>query len=182
MKIAFYLPLFLFISLLTIGQPNKTLVYLDAKGQISKQYNAIKYAIVFFEDDRWKKEIYDVVDDKLLEAAYYKDSACTYLDGPYRAYNKLQNIHINGQYADNKKSGIWKSWSDKTVVDSAFYKDGFKHGLALKWNHDGVITDSLQFEENGKGVARGFWENGIIRETGIFLAGQKNGLWTYYFK
>ena len=177
---------FLFFFLCTVvaslnAQKDTTLTYLDNKGKPCIEQKAVEYVIQFFENNRWKKEIFDKRDDKIEEIIFYKDATCTTMEGSYRAYYKNQNIRISGQYAENKKTGIWKTWNeDNKLMDSAFYSEGFIQGIALGWS-DGVITDSSIFGENGNGYKRGYWTNMIIKETGNFVSGKKHGLWTYYY-
>ncbi|HYM94970.1 MAG TPA: hypothetical protein VET23_12570, partial [Chitinophagaceae bacterium] len=173
---------FCILSIPIFAQQDTILTYLDFTGKICPEQKAVSYAVQFLERGRWKKETFDIADDKIQQIAYYKDSACTYLDGPFRTYYKSQNIQTAGQYVENKKNGIWKSWSEnKNLVDSAFYKDGWVQGLELMWNNEGNVTDSLIFEENGNGIKRGYWEKGVFKETGTFVEGKKQGLWTYYY-
>ena len=177
--------LFFFLCIVATSiyaQKDTTLTYLDPKGKPCTEQKAVRYAIQYFENNRWEKEVFDNYDDKIEEITFYKDAACTYMDGPYRNYYKNGNIKTAGQYMDNKKAGAWRIWDeDKHLTDSAYYSDGFIQGIALSWSKDGVITDSSIFGENGNGIKRGYWTKSILKETGNFVSGKKQGLWIYYY-
>jgi antitoxin component YwqK of YwqJK toxin-antitoxin module len=155
----YFLLLLLILSAATYisAQNDTTITYLDNDEKPCPEAKAKKYALQNKENDHWKKVVFDITDDKAAYAAYYSDSACTQFDGPYNAFNKKTKIIMAGRYANNKKVGVWKGFSDDNkIIDSAFYKDGYISGTALKWYTDGTIMDSLLFEKDGKGSSKGF--------------------------
>lgn len=166
-----------------LAQSDTTITYLDRNDKPCDEAKASKYAISHKEKDRWKKVVFDMADEKPMYGAYYSDAACTQFDGPYTAFNKNRKVTVTGRYVNNKKSGVWKGFSDDgKVIDSAFYKDGFIYGLALKWNSDGTILDSMFFEDNGNGTSRAYWPNGQPKQSGSYTAGKKSGLWVYNYR
>ena len=165
------------------AQSDTTITYLDSDEKLCPQASAAKYAVQNKEKDHWKKVVFDVLDDKPVYGAYYSDPACTLFDGSYSAFNKNQKVIINGRYVKNKKAGVWEGFSDEgKLIDSAYYKDGFIYGTALAWYTDGSVRDSLFYENNGNGTGRTYWPDGKPKESGNFIAGKKNGLWTYNYK
>src|SRR5689334_11124361 len=94
-------------SISVYAQKDTTLTYLDSKDKPCTAQKAVRYTVQFFENNKWKKEVFDNYDDKIEEIFYYKDAAGTVMDGPYRRYYKNQNIATSGQYIDNKKEGAW---------------------------------------------------------------------------
>jgi TonB family protein len=175
---------FLFTSAIHLSaQSDTTILYLDSDEKPCPQAKAARYAIQNKEKDHWKKVVFDALDDKPIYGAYYSDPACTLFDGSYSAFNKDQKVIVAGRYVNDKKVNVWRRFSDDgKLIDSAFYRDGFIYGTALTWYTDGSVQDSLFFENNGNGISRGYWPNGKPKESGNFIAGKKNGLWTYNYK
>ena len=183
MKYFFLLTLIISSSTIVIAQLDSTIIYLDNLEKPCSEEKASRYAVQTKEKDHWKKIVFDMLDDKPIYGAYYIDSACVQFDGPYTSFNKDKKVISIGRYSNNKKIGIWKGFSDDgKLIDSAFYKDGFVYGTSLSWYTDGKVQDSLLFENNGKGISRGYWQDGKQRESGDYLAGKKNGQWIYYHK
>ncbi len=179
-----FLVLLIFVSSAHLAaQSDTAIIYLDGNEKPCPEDKATRYAIQIKEKDYWKKVVFDISDDKPIWGAHFADYACTLFDGPYTAFNKKQKIITNGRYINNKKTGIWKSFAnDGKLIDSALYRDGFIFGIALTWYNDGSVSDSLFFEKEGKGTGKGFWPDGKPKDSGSFLRGKKNDLWTYYSK
>lgn len=164
-----------------IAQKDTIITYYDAKDKPCHPLMGVKYAIQIREADHWLRYMVDVWDNKVQYSAYYSDSACTLYDGPYTSFYISHQINTQGVYHDNKKVGIWRSWSeDNRLIDSAFYLNGLIRGISLSWNNDGIVTDSMVFQDDGNGTDKGFWPNGIISNTGSFKKGKKDGHWIYY--
>jgi TonB family protein len=165
------------------SQTDTVLVYLDYYEKPCTEDQASKYAVQVKENNRWKKVVYDITDDKPEWAAYFSNAECTLFEGAYNKFNKSGKPTVFGRYTQNKKSGTWRYFADNgRIIDSAVYRDGFIYGLSLGWYENGAIKDSTFFKEGGKGAQKGFWVDGTIRETGNYIAGKKEGQWTYYFK
>ena len=125
----------------------------------------------------------DITDNKIETIAYYTDSACNSCDGPYQEFYKNGGIRTLGYYLGNKKISTWKAWSDDGVLtDSLFYKDEYIYGIGISWNKERIVIDSMIFGPGGKGVGHGYWPNGQPRQWGAYVAGKKDGMWTYYYQ
>lgn len=165
------------------AQQDTILVYLDKDEKPCSPQQARYYSLQHKDRSAWKKLVFDIADDKVEYVAYFLDSFCTKMEGPYISFHKNGQYKTSGRYLQDKKTGAWLSWTEnKKLVDSAFYKNGFIHGLALKWSNNGIVSDSLFFGEEGNGEGRGYWPDGKRRYQGHFISGKKCGQWTYYHK
>ena len=179
--------IFVFIVLLTTftrlsAQSDTVIVFYDREGKLCQENDATKFALQVKEDDHYKKLTVDMRDKKVESIVYFSDSECKNFDGPYKGLYKNGRTRTTGYYSGNKKISTWKTWSDDGILtDSIFYVDGFISGIALSWNKQGVVIDSLIFESDGNGVGRGYWNNGNPSERGAYRAGKKDGMWTYYY-
>lgn len=180
----FFASLFIFFVINNaVGQNDTVIIFLDSDEKPCPETKAIKYSVQHKEMDRWKKIVFNYEDDQPLWAAYFKDPECKIFDGLFTAFYKNKKLNVTGRYINNKKTGVWKGFTDDgKLIDSAFYQNGFISGTALKWYSDGTIRDSLIFETGGNGVGKGFWADGKPRDHGNFKEGKKNGQWIYFFK
>jgi antitoxin component YwqK of YwqJK toxin-antitoxin module len=179
--------IFFFLLLISVrslfAQSDSVITFYNRKGEISSAESAVKFGLQVKENDHYKKLMVDLKDNKVQSIAYFSDVDCKYYDGPYKEIYKNGKIQTTGRYYQNKKTGLWKTYTDSgKLTDSITYLDGYIHGLGLRWNAEQKITDSLIFEEGGKGVNHGYWSDGKLRERGSYMAGKKDGQWTYYFK
>ena len=183
MKFLFsFLLLFLFIDTVH-AQNDTTVIYYNRHGEPVPPDQAVKYSLQLKEGDHYKKLMVDGKDDKITSVEYFLDAECKQHDGPYRSFYKNGKPNTTGAYYQDKKNSVWRTWTDSGIlVDSAVYRNGYIYGIGLQWNSDGKITDSLIFEEGGKGVSHGYWSDGQPKERGGYIAGKKEGLWTYYHK
>ena len=172
---------FIFISIHSSSQPDTIIIYLNDKEMPCPEASATKYAVQHKESAHWKKIVFTLADDKPIWAAYFSDELCTQFDGLYSLFSKNNKAIVTGRYINNKKECIWRGFSDKGIlIDSAYYYNGYKHGLSLTWYEDGSPRDSLFFEDDGNGTGKGYYSDGRLREEGSFEKGKKNGVWTYY--
>jgi len=185
MRIHSLLFLLLFVMISNLFAQNDTVVvFYNRKGEPAAGGDeAVKYSLQIKQDDHYKKLMVGAKDDKVESIAYFKDAECKFYDGPYREVYKNGNTHRSGRYYANKKTGIWKTWTDSgKLTDSIVYRDGFIYGTGLEWDWNGNVIDSLQFEANGKGTDHGYWSDGKTKHEGNYLAGKKEGLWVYFYK
>lgn len=176
--------LFLFTLILSqkvLAQSDTVFQLLNHEDQPVKDPNAPRYAVIHPEKGRWKKVVIDASDDKPIWGAFYADAACTRRDGAYSFFNKSGRVITTGKYINDKKEGVWKTFSDEgELLDSAYYSNDYIKGLALSWYTDGSPRDSSFFENDGNGSLRGYYANGFKRQQGSFVAGKKQGRWTYF--
>ena len=181
MKVVFFILLLLSV-VPVLAQSDTVVVFYDRKGVICPEDNAVKFSLRVRESDHYKKLMVDVMDSKVESVAYFADAECKTFDGPYRELYKNGRPRKSGYYSQNKKISNWKTWSDDGVLtDSFFYKDGYINGIGLSWNKQGIIIDSLIFQEEGKGISHGYWSNGNPSQRGGYVQGKKDGSWTYFY-
>ncbi|MEJ0106523.1 MAG: energy transducer TonB [Bacteroidota bacterium] len=175
--------LLLMIAASLFAQGDTVVVYYDRKGEPTAGDDAVKFGLQIKQGDHYKKLMVDARDNKVQVIAFFTDAECKYYDGPYKEIYKNGNTQTSGYYYQNKKNGLWKTWTDSgKLTDSVVYKEGYIRGLALRWNADGKVTDSLIFEESGKGVSHGYWSDGTPSQRGGYIDGKKQGPWIYYYK
>lgn len=178
----FFVFIFSFSTLLT-AQDDSNITYLDDWEKPTNKDAAVKYSVIKRENSHWRKSIFNIKNSDTIWTADFSDKECNLFEGSFRSYHPNGNISTRGQYTDNKKAGLWRSWSnDKKLIDSANYKNGFVTGIGIRWFNDGIISDSLIFDQNGNGIGKGFWQNGIPRHSGSYESGKKEGQWTYYYR
>ena len=182
MKILF--SLFLLASFtLAFAQSDTVIAFYNRDGKVCKEDNAIKFSLQMKERDHYRKLMVDLTDNKIESIAYFTDAECKTFDGSYKELYKNGYTRTFGYYHQNKKVNAWKIWSDDGILtDSLFYIDGYINGIGLSWNKEGIVTDSLMFEKEGKGVSHGYWSNGNPSQRGAYVAGKKDGVWTYYYQ
>ncbi len=182
MKILFLL--FLSASFTELfAQSDTVIAFYDRDGKVCQQDKAIKFSLQIKENDHYKKLMVDGMDSKIESIAYFSDTECKTFDGPYYELYKNGRTRTLGYYHQNKKINTWKTWSDDGILtDSLVYLDGYINGIGLSRNKEGVVIDSLIFEKAGKGVSHGYWSNGNSSQRGGYVAGKKDGMWTYYYQ
>ena len=106
------------------------------------------------------KTYYDEEETKIKEEFYIRSKNSNVLDGPYKSYFEKGGLKSEGQFVNNKSTGIWKY----------HYQNG---RLRMK----GQVG-------NGKNVGQWdyYYENGSMKMSGKLEQGKKDGFWIYYFK
>ena len=106
------------------------------------------------------KTHYDEEETKLKEEFYIRSRNNSVLDGPYKSYFEGGGLKSEGQFVNNKSTGIWKY----------YYTNG-------RLRMQGQIG-------NGKNIGQWdyYYENGSAKMSGILEAGKKDGLWIFYYK
>lgn len=73
-------------------------------------------------------------------------------------YPSCENVRIEGEFKNNQRNGLWKSWR----LDGKLWSEAeFKNGM-----HDGINN---VYHENGK-----------LYYTGIFVNNERTGMWKFY--
>lgn len=81
-----------------------------------------------------------------IEKVYYSKplwyATVSYINKPYKLFT--------GSYADKamtKPDGLFNYYKNDTLIMSGSFNDGNQDGLWRKWQTDGLITDSVVFED-----------------------------------
>ena len=96
------------------------------------------------------------------------DGECTHY-----YYNKQKKNE--GSYKNGKKTGTWNYWyKNGKKKEKIQYKDGVENVIAA-WNKDGK-----PLLDNGTGEYTGYHDNGVIRTTGMYRDGKREGEWKWW--
>lgn len=90
---------------------------------------------------------------RMLSEEYFKNRQFFIKSGPARYWNEQTgDLSLEGQYENNKKEGVWKSYSDGQLVSEGHYSKGKKIGTWKEFE-DGKLISRLTFDDdlrNGK--------------------------------
>lgn len=108
-------------------------------------------------------------------------------DGVSTEYDEAGNIVQQGDFLEDLEDGVWFSITGDTYTRGT-YRDGMRNGLWTSWylNRNGSVTDSVCFfkgsfiDDNPDGKHITYWENGKIKEEGLYVGGRKEGDWYLY--
>jgi antitoxin component YwqK of YwqJK toxin-antitoxin module len=112
--------------------------------------------------------------------------------GKFISYHSTGQISAEGNYEIDKKSGLWREYTQKgDLYREIFYKDGKIHGVNNSYSNDGKIEQKSEFYEdieiNGKkyhhvfhGVKENYKGNGKLDRKEKYYYGKKEGTWESY--
>jgi antitoxin component YwqK of YwqJK toxin-antitoxin module len=108
-------------------------------------------------------------------------------DGVHTEYDENGNIIEEGEYINDQEDGPWFTYSGD-YLEKGTYRDGLKTGKWISYYlfPNGSATDSIRsfegnfIEDNPDGKHIYYWENGKIRDEGLYVMGKKEGDWTLY--
>ncbi len=114
---------------------------------------------------------------------------CTYhidkynrLNGEFIRYDRYGNIIEQGNYENNKKSGVWKTYySSGNIEEECTYQDGKRHGLCKRYYSQNILAEEITFQ-NGEinGPYRDYNLTGSLSKEGYRVCNGKAGEWTWY--
>jgi TonB family protein len=123
---------------------------------------------------------------KIMRRSYFTGASFTLPAGPYERYHRNGQLREKGNYANGKKTGIWKSWSDEgKLLDSIRYNEkGNMTGTRIRWYDSGAVEDSTVYHEDGtgKGYRCGWFSNRALRYKGAMINDHEDGPWTFYHR
>ncbi|MBL4648916.1 MAG: hypothetical protein JKY03_04240, partial [Aureispira sp.] len=92
-----------------------------------------------------KIKVKDKKDDS-KEIYYILKSNKTIRQGAYSKYNELNNLILEGEYADNYKSGLWKIYSNDGLLKmKGTYEKNQKTGIWEYFNAEKKIIQRFDF-------------------------------------
>ena len=109
------------------------------------------------------------------------------LDGMHTEYDENGRKVEEGEYADGQEEGPWFT-TIGDYFERGIYKDGLKNGKWVTYNlvSSNSKTDSIKLfsgsfvEDNPDGKHIYYWDNGKIKDEGMFIMGRKDGEWIKY--
>jgi uncharacterized protein len=105
-------------------------------------------------------------------------------DGLHTEYDENGKVVEEGEYLNDEENGPWFSISGD-YLERGTYRDGLKNGMWKSYYliQKGSATDSiLRFsgnfiDDNPDGKHVYYWENGNLKEEGLYIMGKKEGDW-----
>jgi len=133
-----------------------------------------------------KIKVKDKKDDS-KEIYYILKSNKTIRQGAYSKYNELNNLILEGEYADNYKSGLWKIYSNDGLLKmKGTYEKNQKTGIWEYFNAEKKIIQKFDFsnkkliffedfefeKENFKIVSKDNTDNLNLERPPLYLGGK----------
>jgi antitoxin component YwqK of YwqJK toxin-antitoxin module len=108
-------------------------------------------------------------------------------DGLSTEYDETGKVIEEGEFVAGNEDGPWFELTGDCFIRGS-YRDGLRNGMWYNFYLDfnGVITDSLCYfkggfiEDNPDGKHTYYWENGKVKDEGIYVNGRKEGEWYKY--
>ncbi|MCK9421111.1 MAG: hypothetical protein M0Q38_00760 [Bacteroidales bacterium] len=108
-------------------------------------------------------------------------------DGLSTTYDETGKVIEEGEFINGNEDGPWFEQIGDTYIRGT-YRDGLRNGM---WTYyyvefDGVKWDSLCYfkgsfvEDNPDGKHIYYWDNGKVRDEGLYIMGKKEGDWLKY--
>lgn len=174
----------LFLFSVNIVQAQKIEKYYDYKWQpVSEPSTARFYALIEKEDSVWSREDYYLREAKLQMKGFYKDADCKIEHGPFLYFHRNGRLETRGQYVNGKKFGTWVGFHENGMIsDSMNYNEnGWVMGMRLAWHDDGMMADSTFIQPDGSAVSIRWWQSGFPSEAGYYSKGfLQHGKWQYW--
>jgi antitoxin component YwqK of YwqJK toxin-antitoxin module len=151
--------------------------------EVTNAAKARFYAIIENKDTVWQRQDFYIQEARLQMSGYYKEAECKIEHGEFSWYHPNGLLQTRGRYVNGKKNGVWLSFhSNGMMSDSVFYNEnGGVVGTRLGWHANGMMADSTMINPDGSGVSIYWWENGNPSAAGRYAAGfKRQGKWQYF--
>ena len=172
----------------TVFSQTVTKTFVDYYDKPADRTTASFYIETFKTNDTavyWQRKKYynDTVPAALAATGKSKDAEGLIKEGAFVYYYKNGIKEKEGNYSNNLKEGEWKEWNEqgKLSVLNHFKKNKMV-GKNIRWFSSGSAYDSTMLDDSGNGKSFGFYEDGAKEGEGNYTAGDKNGLWIYYYR
>jgi TonB family protein len=190
------------------AQKNDTIKkYLDDKLQFTTRAKSYYPAMGIKQADSWLL-IAAYPDTNMLLKAYFKDKNFTIKNGPYVLFHGKNVKAMEGAYVSNVPQGVWRYWhSNGQQKDSGLLIDNIMCGLWQSWNPAGKLLISMNYKltpgrrpptaapkkasgilpeispypGEREGLAMEYYPNGQIKDSGMYNADLKTGLWKSWY-
>jgi antitoxin component YwqK of YwqJK toxin-antitoxin module len=108
-------------------------------------------------------------------------------DGMHTEYAENGNVLEEGEYVNDLEDGPWFT-TIGDYLERGTYRDGLKNGKWISYHFkltnektDSILSFSGNFiEDNPDGKHIYYWDNGNIKDEGVYIMGKKEGDWTEY--
>ena len=187
-KSYFVFTIFLFLTLSVTGQLIEPLNQTDPSGKkqghwIKKYGNGNIQYDGFFKDDKPIgnfKRFYEDAQIRSLQI-FSQDGR----DADVVFYHQNGFIAASGKYINEKKEGIWKTYSanfEKYLISEEEYSDDKRINLSIKYYPDGAILEKAKYENdirNGECIQ--YYDDGKIALHSYYTEGKLNGPFDVFF-
>lgn len=175
----------LFCVQAVLAQADTSTVYLDVNEEPTIKSTSTWVLKIYpkdGDDSLFVVNKYDRFSNALLETGTATDAAGENKQGQFDYFNLDGRKYKSGNYTANKRNGPWQFWdSTGHIIAEYHYTAGVMQGENKEWHANGRIADSLMLDNNGNGIALGYFENGDLRHQGNYKAGKKDGNWIFYY-
>ena len=108
-------------------------------------------------------------------------------DGISSEYDETGKVIEEGEFVNGNEDGPWFEQIGDSYIRGT-YRDGLRNGMWYNYYLDsnGTKTDSLLYfkgafiEDNPDGKHIYYWENGKVKDEGVYVMGKKEGEWLKY--
>ncbi|MEI7980664.1 MAG: hypothetical protein WCI71_03365 [Bacteroidota bacterium] len=108
-------------------------------------------------------------------------------DGLATTYDETGKVIEEGEFVNGNEDGPWFEQIGDTYIRGT-YRDGLRNGIWSYYyiDYDGVKWDSLCYfkgnfvEDNPDGKHIYYWDNGKVRDEGLYIMGKREGDWIKY--
>lgn len=108
-------------------------------------------------------------------------------DGVSVTYDETGMVIEEGEFVNGKEEGLWIEKTGTTYIKGT-YRDGQRNGMWYYYYLDAgpAGQDSLCFykgnfiEDNPDGRHYSYWENGKVKDEGLYVMGKREGDWMKY--
>lgn len=176
-------PFFVLFFLLCSGakaQRDTAVYYLDSSLRVTDRLEAVCLEKAVHRDGLWYVTVTRLKDKSKVMTGSYKDKQLEVGEGLFEYFNKGFVI-LAGYYHDGAQSGIWKKWSNDSLLTDSVYFDGGDVVSAAKFQYHtnrGLWRYSLLTQMQEK-ITRVFDTLGVLESEGHFM--DKNGeMFIYY--
>jgi len=103
-------------------------------------------------------------------------------DGVWRYYRQHGPLEREVTYVKGKRQGTARYWHTNGKLHREIeYKAGRLHGTRSVFDRTGKLLGKTTFID-GAGEFRDYYDNGMVKQQGGYVAGQRSGVWTSYYR
>lgn len=135
-------------------------------------------------DSLYKRQAWFLSQKTLYMEGWYRDETCKVEHGPFTWYHVTRYPKETGNFTNGLRDGAWLRYNeDGVLTDSVVYQDGHKKGIGLSWYPNGYLSDSTNFDGAGNGVEVSWFDDGSPASAGFWAQDTlKRGRWKYYHR
>jgi uncharacterized protein (TIGR02145 family) len=115
------------------------------------------------------------------DGIFYESNKEVPYSGNVYAENDNGELSMKGEFIDGFKEGKWVEWDDDgQMISLRKFIKGNPDSINTTWYSGGQIASEIEYN---KGILSGIYNiwhwNGIKKEAGTYVSGNKDGVWSY---